>query len=39
MITKLCAEFPRLTLVYFPSYAPELNTDEGGLGLDERPPC
>jgi transposase len=29
LIKKLCVEFPRLTLVYFPSYAPELNPDEG----------
>jgi hypothetical protein len=32
MIKKLCAQFPRLTLLYFPSYAPELNPDEGVWG-------
>jgi transposase len=28
-IRDLCAAFPRLRLEYFPSYAPELNPDEG----------
>lgn len=32
MIKNLCAESPRLTLVYFPSCAPELNPDEGVWG-------
>lgn len=32
MIKKLCLQFARLTLVYFPSHAPELNPDEGVWG-------
>lgn len=32
-IEELCAVFPRLKLIYFPSYAPELNPEEGIWGL------
>ena len=32
-IERLCAQFPRLRLIYFPPYAPELNPDEGVWGL------
>ncbi len=32
----LCRRFPRLHLEYFPSYAPELNPDEGVWGILKR---
>jgi transposase len=32
----LCRRYPRLRLAYFPSYAPELNPDEGVWSLAKR---
>jgi hypothetical protein len=35
-IKALCEKCPRLRVVYFPGYAPQLNPDEGVWGLSKR---